>query len=370
VTVQQPAVQAPAAALPQGSRTLRIATTGGAYGDAQRIAVFEPFTKDTGIAVDALHDNLATNWDVADLSPAQVAEGCSKGLLEQVDPAALKAAPDGTPAAQDYLPGGLSPCGIASLAWSAVILTMGEQKDAKTGKALAQIGSLKNFFDVVKFPGKRGLPHQPEYVLELALMADGVAPDDIYKQLATPEGLNRALNRLSTIRSQIVWWSSPQDAIEGLKTKSVVATVAFSGRAFMEIATTTKPIKIIWDGQIYDLDVWSVSKGSHDKADAMKFVAYATSPDRLAETARQLPYGPMRKSAIALVGTHAVLSTDLKPFLPTETSNFATALRFDGQWWKAHANELNAKLDDWIENPPWKSGVGKDSNGFGGKAPG
>ena len=105
---------------------------------------------------------------------------------------------------------------------------------------------------------------------------------------------------------------------------------------------------------------WAVSKSTHNKADALKFVAYASGSDRLADTARQLPYGPMRRSAVALVGNHAILGTDLKPFLPTSPDNLATALRFDGLFWHGHVAGLGAAFEDWIDNPPYKAGVGKD----------
>jgi len=369
------AAAAPAAvSTPSGS--LKIATWAGAYGEAQKVAVFDPFAKDTGTHIEASAQVGAagvsgTDWDVADLTAADAAELCDKGLIEAIDPAGLKAAPDGTAAAADFLPGALSKCAVGSLAWSSVILYLGDNKDSKSGRAIAGPKTVKDFFDVTRFPGKRGLPRNPRYVLELALMADGVAPDDVYKQLATPEGIRRALRSLSSIRSQIEWWSDPQQAIDLLKAKTVTMTLAYSGRAFMEIATGTKPLKILWDAQIYDVDVWAVSKATHNKSDALKFVAYASGPDRLADTARQLPYGPMRRSAVGLVGNHAILGTDLKPFLPTQPENFATALRLDGTFWRNNQANLQAMLEDWIDNPPSKAGVGKEPNRTAGsKSPG
>ena len=68
----------------------------------------------------------------------------------------------------------------------------------------------------------------------------------------------------------------------------------------------------------------------------------------------------MRRSAVALVGNHAILGTDLKPFLPTSPDNLATALRFDGTFWRGHQADLVATLEDWIENPPYKAGVGRN----------
>lgn len=356
-----------AAATPGAPGSLRVATWGGAYGEAQRIAVFEPFAKETGIKIDAAHGAKgptltgSLDWDVADLSSGDAAVACQMGLIDPIDPASLRNGPDGTPAAQDFLSGGLSKCGVASLAWSALFLVDTDRKDEKTGKSLPQPKTLQDVFDVVHFPGKRGLPRNPRYVLELALMADGVLPDYVYYQLSQPEGLARAFRRLATLRSNIVWWDDAQEGINLLKTRKVAMTLGFSGRAFSEATTGTRPIAIVWDGQIYDVDVWAVAKGARSKADAMKFVAYASSSERLADTARQFPYGPMRRSALPLVGTHAVLGTDLKPYLPTSPENLTRALRLDDTWWRAHEADLAQRLDQWIDNPPSKSGVGEGS---------
>jgi spermidine/putrescine-binding protein len=44
--------------------------------------------------------------------------------------------------------------------------------------------SWADFWDTKTFPGKRGLRKGAKYTLEFALMADGVAPKDVYKVLA------------------------------------------------------------------------------------------------------------------------------------------------------------------------------------------
>ena len=355
------ATVAAATPVPVTGGRLRIATSPGAYGEAQKLAVFDPFTKDTGTQIDtSANSGSANDWDVADLSAAEASDLCAKGQLEPIDPASLKAAPDGSPASADFLPGGLDKCAVGSLAWSSVILYLAEGKDAKTGKTAPVPKTLKDFFDPVHFPGKRGLPRDPRYVLELALMADGVFPQYVYTQLALPLGRARALRSLASIRSQIVFWDTPQQSLDLLKSRTVTMTLGYSGRAFMEIATGTKPIKILWDRQIYDVDVWAVSKAARNKSGAMQFVAYASGTDRLAATARQLPYGPMRRSAVSLVGAHPILGTDLKPFLPTSPDNMATALQIDGSFWREHHDEVAELFNDWVDYPPFSAGVGKD----------
>ena len=63
-----------------------------------------------------------------------------------------------------------------------------------------------DFWDVAKYPGKRGLRRSAETNLEFALLADGVAPGDVYKTLRTSEGVDRAFRKLDQLKPYIVWW--------------------------------------------------------------------------------------------------------------------------------------------------------------------
>ena len=73
-----------------------------------------------------------------------------------------------------------------------------------------------------------------------------------------------------------------------------------------------------------------------------------TTP-RLAAQASLFPYGPVRKSAIALVGQHPALKFDMKPHLPTEAGNFAGALRLDGGFWSEHEARLKERFSAWLK---------------------
>ena len=280
--------------------------------------------------------------------------GCAKGFLEPVDAAKLAKGADGSSASDDFFPGAITRCGVASVAWSTVIVS-----DKATFKAAP--GRASDFFDLRKFPGKRGLPRSPRYVLELALLADGVAPADVYATLATPEGLIRAAKKLSLLRKKnlITWWSTPKESLRIVKDQTVVMSLSYSGRAFQEVATDAQRLNVLFDGAIYDVDVWAVSAKSKYKRQAAEFVAFATKSDRLAEQVRWFPYGPMRKSAVALVGNHQTLDLDLQPFLPTAPANFSGALKFDAAWWGQHEAEIGEKFNRFVETgslepPPLK----------------
>src|SRR5205823_919921 len=107
----------------------------------------------------------------------------------------------------DFVPGSISECGIGIFAWSQAFVY-----DAD--KVAGTPGSWADFWNVKKFPGKRGLRRSAKYTLEIALLADGVAPDDVYKLLATRQGVDRAFRKLDQIKADTIWWeAAPQPAL-------------------------------------------------------------------------------------------------------------------------------------------------------------
>ncbi|MFX5756156.1 extracellular solute-binding protein, partial [Acinetobacter baumannii] len=116
-------------------------------------------------------------------------------------------------------------------------------KDAPKGWA--------DFFDTKKIPGKRALRQGPKTTLEIALMADGVAPKDVYKVLATDEGVDRAFKKLDTIKGDLVWWKAGAQPPQWLAAGDVVMSAAYNGRI---AAAQTEGVKlaIVWPGSLYD----------------------------------------------------------------------------------------------------------------------
>jgi putative spermidine/putrescine transport system substrate-binding protein len=330
--------------------TLAIASWGGAYGESQNVAYFEPFTKRTGIKIDvetyngslaAIKPKIA-NLDVVDLSPFVVDALCRDGLLEKIDSTALEAGPGGEGASADYLTGALRPCGVASMAWATAI--------AFDGQALAKNKptQIADLLDLKRFPGKRALPNGPRYTLEFALLADGVPAGDVYRVLGTPEGVDRAFAALDKIKPEILWWDNAQDPLTWLAQKKASMAAAYSGRIF-RAALGARHLAVLWDGQIYDLDLWAIPKDAKHKDDAKRFVAFASTPSQMAAQAELIAYGPMRKSAIELVGKHPAIDIEVKSYLPTAPDNFAKALQFDEAWWSQHGAELKTRFKAWQE---------------------
>lgn len=311
--------------------------------------MLEPYAKETGTAiateiyggdaskVRSLIEDAKTPIDVVDVSAGTLKTLCDEGVLAPLDPDELKS--DGE-TADDFLPGAISKCGVASVAWAMAIVA---NRKAFQGNAPTAIGAL---LDTARFPGKRALPNNAPRTLELALLADGVAPENVYQELATPEGADRAFAALDKIRDNVLLWDKPADAMAWVVTGRAAMAAGYSGRIF-RAAVVDRNLEILWDGQIYDLDTWAIPETSQNKDEAMRFIRFATAPAQLAAQARLTAYGPMRTSAFAQVGTHPAIGVDMQEFLPTAPRNSQNALRFDEAWWDKNGDALNKRFATW-----------------------
>jgi len=202
---------------------------------------------------------------------------------------------------------------------------------------------------VKKFPQKRSLQKVPQNNLEWALMADGVPASDVYKVLATKEGVDRAFKKLDTIKPFVsVWWTAGAQPPQLLASGEVAMSTAYNGRIFDATQTDNQPFEIIWDAQVWQYDLFGVLKGAPHAAEAMDFVKFATGTQPLAAQASWISYGPARASSIPLIGKHWKNGIDMAPNMPTAPDNFKTALQQDVQFWADHQDELNERFSAWL----------------------
>ena len=340
------------AAMADGSLTA--VSWGGAYTKSQVEAYHKPFTAKTGVNVvsEDYNGGIAevkaqveagnVTWDIIDVELSDAVRGCDEGIFEPIDPAILPPAPDGTPATEDFLPGTISECGIATIVWSTVF--------AYDTSKTQGVGGIADFFDLGKFPGKRGLRKSPKATLEMALMADGVAAGDVYDVLGTDEGVDRAFAKLDTIKDSVVWWEAGAQPPQLLADGEVVMTTAYNGRIFNAAIAESKPFEVNWDGQILDFDLWVIPKGAPNKDLAMDFVKFSTDTQRLADQAAWISYGPARKSSGPLVGLFNDGKTEMGPHMPTSEAALKNALVNDFEFWADNQDELNERFNAWLAN--------------------
>ncbi|MDE1184881.1 MAG: ABC transporter substrate-binding protein [Pantoea sp.] len=325
-------------ALQAQAETLTVISFGGTNKDAQDKAFYKPFTAagkgtiDAGeyngemARIRAMVETKQVGWDVVELETPELLRGCDEGLFETLDWSKLGNK-------SDFIPGSVSECGAGIFVWSTVLTYDADKlKTAPTSWA--------DFWDVKKFPGKRALRKSAKYTLEIALMADGVKREDVYKVLATPAGVDRAFKKLDELKPNIQWWESGAQPLQWLVSGDVVMASAYNGRVGTAQAEGHN-FKIVWDGGLYDLDNWAIVKGSKHKALAEQFIAFANQPENQKVYAENIPYGPTNIKAGALLAPERLKQ------LPTSPDNLAKSVQVDANFWLEHGEELEQRFNSW-----------------------
>jgi putative spermidine/putrescine transport system substrate-binding protein len=328
------------AAAPVAAADLTVVGFGGALQEAFRKAYFEPFRTQTGAVLveDSYTGGFAkqkamveagnVTWDLVQMDENEMAAACDQGLLEPIDRKRFTRA-------GEINPNAFAKCGVGAFVWSKVLAYDTRRFAADGPKTWA------DFWNTRQWPGKRGLRKQPRMTLEIALLADGVAPADIYKVLATKAGQDRAFAKLTAIKPDIVWWESGAQPLEWLDSGAVAMTAAYSGR----IATAnqqSKKFAMRWDGQLYSMDYWTIVKGSPHLKRAYELLDLTMAEDRQKAFAQAIPYGVTNTRAAASMPQSIV------PLLPTSPQNLQGAVLLDTAFWVDHEEELLQRFTHWV----------------------
>ena len=216
--------------------------------------------------------------------------GCDEGLFEELPRDVFAKAPDGTPMDQDMFVKVPNDCVVPQIWWSYMAFY---KKGTFSG---TQPNTIGDFFNVSKFPGKRGIHTWANALIEMALMADGVPPANVYKVMSSKAGIDRAFAKLDTIKDHVVFWSSGSKPLELVTSGEVSMALAYNGRVGAAILSENAPFVPIWDGQVLEEEWLVMTKGTENYDEALRFLVHASAPAQQAGQAKWINYGPMRKS--------------------------------------------------------------------------
>jgi len=340
------------------AKEMTIVSWGGSYSKSQLKAYHEPYSENTGVTIinddssaeavaklRAMNEAGNVTWDVVDVVAADAIRLCDEGLAMEIDAdTMLAAAPDGTSASEDFGDLLVSDCFIPQIVYST---TFGYRTDMVGDTPPTDICSV---FDLEAYPGKRALEKRPINNMEWALLCDGVAKGDVYDVLATPEGQDKALAKLDTIKDSVIWWSAGADTPQLLADGEVVMGSTYNGRLFSVIEEQKQPVAMLWDAQVFDLDGWIIPAGlsPERQARALDYIMFATDTQRLADQAKYISYGPARKSSAPLVGKHADLGIDMAPHMPTDPNNAKNTFLYNYEFWADYRDDIDAKFQAWL----------------------
>lgn len=329
----------PRTAAAQG-RDLTVVSWGGAYQDAQREVYFRPFQQQTRIrmleetwdgGIGVLRSRIASGantWDVVQVESEELLIGADEGLFEPIDWAAI----GGRDA---YIPEALNDHGVGAILYSFIIAY--DRARMAQGPA-----NWAEFFDTARFPGKRGMRKGPKTTLEMALMADGVAPDQVYAVLGTAAGVDRAFRKLDSIKADLAWFERGSQPPQWLAAGEVAMTVAYNGRISAANASDGRNFAIVWANNVFTLDSWVIMKGSPNKAKAIEFLKFVGRPDIQAGLPPKIPYGVTAK------GVNERLPAEVLPNLPTAPQNMANALHLSDRFWLDNLDRLTQRFNTWV----------------------
>lgn len=309
------------------------ASWGGSWEKAWRKAWAEPFEAETGISIVNASDNTLgklqamvdagkTEWDLIEGNPELSSVGGEKGLLEKLDFNIIDRSRimDRPEFKSDY--------SVPQVVYGRVLIYRTELAEKPQGWGA--------FWDLEKFPGKRAFFNRVESgVIEAALLADGVSPDQLY-----PIDIDRALNKLTEIRDHIIWYESLPQSEQLMRDGQAVMGLLADGRA-LSAKSSGAPVEVVPPVSILTWSVMAVPKGAPNKEAAMRFLNYVLQIRQQAAIAMEYYYGPVVPDA------WNEIPEDRLAIISGGPATEGKAIFQHGDWWSENLEEANEKFQQW-----------------------
>lgn len=321
---------------PNAKVTLTFTAYGGAGQDAMIKVYQKPYT--------ATHPNVtfvnssppdlsqvkaqvlskSVKWDLVSVAPAAATQNCGK-LFEELDLSGVDA--------KDLVPGTIGKCYIGNFI-NANPIAYRTDAFPDPGKAPKTVA---DFFDLKKFPGKRGLlTNIQNGILEYPLLADGVPASSLY-----PLDLDRSLKKLDTIRDQTLFAPNVGALQQAVGAKQVDMFILPDSR-LVPLMNDGAKLTILWDQTVAAINGFAIPKGSPHKAAAQEFIKTLASPEAAAGMQEALGTAPVNKAAKPNLSENA---KKVEVYGPVNTGQ--TVLQ-DVDWYAANFDQANTKLSNWL----------------------
>jgi putative spermidine/putrescine transport system substrate-binding protein len=325
---------APAIIIPgraRGAGKVVAVNSGGAMGEAKRKAIYEPFTRDTGIEVIAVPgSDLAkikaqvqsgdVEWDVVDLMDAWVPAGIRMDLLEPIDDKIV----DRT---------GCMPAAMSTHAVGGSISAGGI--GYPTDRLPKSPKNWPEFWDVKNFPGRRGLRNRITDTLEIALMGDGVPAKDVY-----PCDVERAFKALDRIKPAVSHWiAQTAQTVTLIQSNETDFTYTYTTRV-KDMQAAHVPMDYSFQQNILGVGWAGIVKGTSRKEAAMRLCSYIARPDLQVQLTYFSGDAPCYPDAIAKV------DPSVRKWLGRidDPNN----LFVNPAWWDTRVEELTRRFKEWL----------------------
>lgn len=318
------------------ARSLVVATAGvGDYLDALTAAFFDPFAEATGATVRHqafgrdgianLIDQVESGevvWDVVLVPTGNVLPLAQQGYLEPIDYAVVDPESLYEPTLMQH--------GVGGMYYSTVMTSASVIDDAPQSWA--------DFWNLETFGGKRALRQHPIGTMEFALLADGVARDDLY-----PIDVKRAFASLDVLREATTFYEDSKLPVELVRTGQVGLASAWNIRSVLPDVVSL--VDLHWQGGMISADSWAIPRLSENRDVAMSFINFATRAVPSANFSRFQPFGPANIEALELI------RPDVVETLPTSPEHLEQQFFENWSYWADNEEDMVARFEDWLFNP-------------------
>lgn len=319
------------------TKTVLVRNSGGAYGDALQKGLYEPFTKETGIAVQPVNVQYAQmmaqiqqgrpQFDVIDNSMFAYVKMARDNAIEELDYDRLPNS-KGAGIAENLL----ATHALGKNYWGSVLAYRTDAFGGRKPTGWADV------WDATAFPGNRSLQNPdadlPE--LEFALLADGVPMESLY-----PLDVDRAFAALDRIKPSVLkYWDTGNLPGVLLSRQEVVISTVWHGR-LDELIGQGVPLAYEFSGARRQSNGWAIPKGAANVDTAYQLIDFSMRPDVQAGMARIYPNAPVVPAAFDQLSEAEAARLIAAP------DRLASGFDLNVDWWLENEDAVTNRWLEW-----------------------
>ena len=213
--------------------------------------------------------------------------------------------------------------------------------DVYPAKGPAPTGGFKDLWDIEGIPGRRGIRKHPFDTFEEALMAAGVNGTDVYAYM-TANGFDPAFASLNKIKPHVdIWWTGGAQTSQLITTGEVDMIPTWNGRAQAAIDGGA-PAAISWNQSLWSFAGAIILRDGPNVDACREFAKFTARPDRQAEFAKHIAYGPTNPKA------YDSITAERAALLPTALANFEQSVPIDSVFWGKNKDQAVELFNGWL----------------------
>jgi putative spermidine/putrescine transport system substrate-binding protein len=316
----------------KGGGRVVYADGGGTTRDARRKAFLDPFQKQSGIQVISADGDSAkfklmaqrgkSQWDLNDYDGYALIADTKDNLIQKIPNSVQR---------DDLVPKEYWPWVTGAYTQSIVAFYPEGQFKGNAPESWA------DFWDVKRFPGKRAFPAIFYGTVEAALLADGVAPDQLF-----PLDFDRGFAKLDELRPNMKLFESYGEGQQMVASGSTPLGVSFNGRVFA-LNQLGKKMTTIWNQSVfYPWSPQAIPRGAPNPKGAFELLGFMAQAGPQAEFAKLTGYGPTNSKALAM------LDDDVRNQLPNAPEHANVVATVDQEKLSTQVDEYIKRFAAWL----------------------